>query len=110
MSAFTPKDRAKDMVIFDPADYDRPMGMNMLEVSINWSRYACYRERSCRSWCNNDDLFIKIFDEEIFGPRIQHYFRNGALTLMDDEEDGGTLIDIPASSWMMRLWNTKSVK
>ncbi len=21
-------------------------------------------------------IFIKIFNEEIFGPRIQHYFRN----------------------------------
>lgn len=23
--AFTPKERAKDMIIFDPADWDRPM-------------------------------------------------------------------------------------
>ena len=30
--SFTPKERAKDMVIFDPSDYERPMGMNMLEV------------------------------------------------------------------------------
>ena len=91
--AFTPKDRAKDMVIFDPADYDRPMGMNMLEViSTDPDMRAIEKDRAA---LDATAIFIKIFDEEIFGPRIQHYFRNGALTLMDDEEDGGTLIDVP---------------
>ena len=33
------------------------------------------------------EIFIKIFGDEIFGPRIQHYFRNGCLTLMEDTED-----------------------
>ena len=39
------------------------------------------------------NIMIKLFDEEIFGPRIQDYFRNGCLTLMDDPE-GGALTDI----------------
>jgi hypothetical protein len=39
------------------------------------------------------NIMIKLFDEEVFGPRIQDYFRNGCLTLMADPE-GGTLIDI----------------
>jgi hypothetical protein len=91
--AFTPKDRAKDMVIFDPSDYERPMGMNMLEViSTDPDLRAIEKDRAA---LDATAIFIKIFDEEIFGPRIQHYFRNGALTLMDDEEDGGTLIDVP---------------
>ncbi len=91
--AFTPKERAKDMVIFDPADYERPMGMNMLEViSTDPDLRAIEKDRAA---LDATAIFIKIFDEEIFGPRIQHYFRNGALTLMDDEEDGGTLIDVP---------------
>lgn len=91
--SFTPKDRAKDMVIFDPADYERPMGMNMLEViSTDPDLRAIEKDRAA---LDATAIFIKIFDEEIFGPRIQHYFRNGALTLMDDEEDGGTLIDVP---------------
>jgi type IV secretory pathway TraG/TraD family ATPase VirD4 len=91
--AFTPKERAKDMVIFDPSDYDRPMGMNMLEViATDPDLRAIEKDRAA---LDATSIFIKIFDEEIFGPRIQHYFRNGALTLMDDEEDGGTLIDVP---------------
>ncbi len=91
--SFTPKERAKDMVIFDPSDYERPMGMNMLEViSTDPDLRAIEKDRAA---LDATSIFIKIFDEEIFWPRIQHYFRNGALTLMDDEEDGGTLIDVP---------------
>jgi len=35
-----------------------------------------------------------MFGEEIFGPRIQDYFRNGCLTLMADEEEGGAITDL----------------
>ena len=91
--SFTPKERAKDMVIFDPADYERPMGLNMLEViSTDPALRAIEKDRAA---LDATSIFIKIFNEEIFGPRIQHYFRNGCLTLMDDDEDGGTLIDVP---------------
>ena len=34
------------------------------------------------------NLMIKIFDEEIFGPRLQDYFRNGCLTLMEYDKGG----------------------
>ncbi len=91
--SFTPKERAKDMVVFDPADYERPMGLNMLEIiSKDPAQRAIEKDRAA---LDATSIFIKIFNEEIFGPRIQHYFRNGCLTLMDDEEDGGTLIDVP---------------
>ena len=91
--SFTPKERAKDMVVFDPADYERPMGLNMLEIiSQDPAQRAIEKDRAA---LDATSIFIKIFNEEIFGPRIQHYFRNGCLTLMDDEEDGGTLIDVP---------------
>ena len=30
--AFTPKERAQDMIIFDPSDYERPLGLNMLDL------------------------------------------------------------------------------
>jgi len=29
------------------------------------------------------NIMIKLFGNEIFGPRIQDYFRNAVLTLMD---------------------------
>ena len=91
--SFAPKQRAKDMIIFDPADDERPMGLNMLEVI---SQDPDIRKREMdRAAIDATEIFIKIFGDEIFGPRIQHYFRNGCLTLMEDVEDGGTLIDVP---------------
>ncbi len=91
--AYAPKERAKDIIIFNPADYERPMGLNMLEViSTDPALRAVEKDRAA---LDATSIFIKIFNEEVFGPRIQHYFRNGCLTLMDDEDEGGTLIDVP---------------
>jgi len=85
--AHVPKERAKDVVVFDPADSERPMGLNLLEAKTV--------EEKDRASLDAMEIFIKLFGNEIFGPRIQHYFRNGCLTLMDDEEEGATLIDVP---------------
>jgi hypothetical protein len=40
------------------------------------------------------NMMVKMFGEEIFGPRIQDYFRNGCLTLMADAEEGGAITDL----------------
>jgi len=85
--AYIPKERAKDVVVFDPSDIERPMGLNLLEANSP--------EEKDRASLDAMEIFIKLFGNEIFGPRIQHYFRNGCLTLMDDEEEGATLIDVP---------------
>ena len=85
--AHSPKERAKDIVVFDPSDISRPMGLNLLEAKTP--------EEKDRASLDAMEIFIKMFGNEIFGPRIQHYFRNGCLTLMDDEEEGATLIDVP---------------
>lgn len=91
--SFTPKERAKDVVIFDPSDTERPMWLNLLDIiSKDPNLRAIEKDRAAM---DATSIFIKIFNEEIFGPRIQHYFRNWCLTLMDDEEEGGTLIDVP---------------
>jgi len=82
-----PKERAQDVIIFDPSDTQRPMGLNLLEAKT-------VEERD-RASLDAMEIFIKIFGDEIFGPRIQHYFRNACLTLMEDEEEGATLIDVP---------------
>lgn len=91
--SFTPKERARDMIIFDPADFERPMGLNMLDIiSTDPNLRAIEKDRAA---LDATSIFIKMYGDEIFGPRIQHYFRNWCLTLMDDEEDGWTLIDVP---------------
>jgi hypothetical protein len=85
--AHTPKHRAKDVIVFDPSDTTRPMGLNLLEAKTP--------DEKDRASLDAMEIFIKMFGNEIFGPRIQHYFRNGCLTLMDDEEEGATIIDVP---------------
>ncbi|MBU1954418.1 type IV secretion system DNA-binding domain-containing protein [Patescibacteria group bacterium] len=84
---FVPKERAKDVIIFNPADTERPMGLNILEATNPAEMDLASSQAT--------EIFIKIFGDEIFGPRIQHYFRNGCLTLMEDPEEGATLIDVP---------------
>ncbi|MCF7906294.1 type IV secretion system DNA-binding domain-containing protein [Candidatus Gracilibacteria bacterium] len=82
-----PRERAKDVIVFDPGDRERPMGLNLLDARTP--------EEQDRASLDAMEIFIKLFGNEIFGPRIQHYFRNGCLTLMADENEGATLIDIP---------------
>ena len=82
---FVPRHRADDVVYFDPADMERPLGLNLLEGDT-WEE----KEMVALDAMN---IMIKLFDEEVFGPRIQDYFRNGCLTLMSDPA-GGALTDI----------------
>jgi hypothetical protein len=84
---YIPKERAKDVIIFDPSDTERPMGLNILEANTSAEMDLVSSQAT--------EIFIKLFGDEIFGPRIQHYFRNACLTLMEDKEEGATLIDVP---------------
>lgn len=84
---YIPKERAKDVIVFDPSNLERPMGLNLLEADTP--------EQQDMASSQATEIFIKIFGDEIFGPRIQHYFRNACLTLMEDPDEGATLIDVP---------------
>lgn len=81
-----PKERAEDVIVFDPANAERPLGFNLFESPAEGQKDLISLEAM--------SIFIKLFGSEIFGPRIQDYFRNGALTLMSDDENPGTIIDI----------------
>ena len=83
--SFVPKERAKDVVYFDAGNEDRPMGLNLYEINT--------LDEADRTVNDATEIFLKMFGPEIFGPRIQDYFRNGCLLLMDQPE-GGTIVDI----------------
>jgi hypothetical protein len=85
--AYTPKERVRDVIVFDPSDSERPMALNILDAKTP--------EEMDRASLDATEIFIKMYGNEIFGPRIQHYFRNGCLTLMENTEEGATLIDVP---------------
>lgn len=84
---YIPKERVKDTIHFNPADQERPMGLNMLQADSPAQMDMASSQAT--------EIFIKLFGDEIFGPRIQHYFRNACLTLMEDQDEGATLIDVP---------------
>ncbi len=84
---YIPKERVKDTIHFNPADQERPMGLNILQAD-NPAQMDMVSSQAT-------EIFIKLFGDEIFGPRIQHYFRNACLTLMEDKDEGATLIDVP---------------
>ncbi len=83
---FIPRSRADDVIYFNPADTERPLGLNLLEGKTPEERDLIALDAM--------NMMVKMFGEEIFGPRIQDYFRNGCLTLMEDEEEGGAITDL----------------
>ncbi|MFA7681757.1 MAG: type IV secretion system DNA-binding domain-containing protein [Candidatus Peribacteraceae bacterium] len=83
---YIPRERADDVIYFNPADTERPMGLNLLEGKTPEERDLIALDAM--------NMMVKMFGNEIFGPRIQDYFRNGCLTLMEDEEEGGAITDL----------------
>jgi len=82
-----PRERADDLIYFDPGgDLEMPMGLNLFEAKSE-------EEKELRAM-SALNIMIKMFGEEIFSPRLQDYFRNGCLTLMADDNQPGTIVDI----------------
>lgn len=82
-----PQSRANDVVLFEPADMTRPVGLNMLE----WDR----PEQKDFAVSEMIMIFSKLFPPEIIGPMFEHYMRNAMLALMSDPDNPGTLVEIP---------------
>lgn len=85
--SFVPKERADDVIYFNPADKDRPLGINMLEAETEEEKDLAVQEMI--------GIFQELFPPEMIGPMFEHHMRNVMLTLMADPENPGTLIDIP---------------
>ncbi|MFA7308466.1 MAG: type IV secretion system DNA-binding domain-containing protein [Patescibacteria group bacterium] len=83
-----PRERAEDVIIFNPGDYERPMGLNLLEFNSPEERSLAVSELM--------NVFDKLYDlKSTGGPMFEQYFRNAALLVMEDVESGSTLMEIP---------------
>ncbi len=83
-----PKERADDVIYFNPADTDRPIGLNMLEVKTEEQKDFATQEMI--------SIFYKLVtDPSMIGPMFEHNMRNVMLTLMSDLETPGTIAEIP---------------
>jgi hypothetical protein len=85
-----PPERAQDVIYFDPAYTERPMGLNMLEFD------AAHPEQASLVVDELLGIFKKLFGAipESMGPAFEQYFRNAALLVMSDPASGNTLLDI----------------
>jgi hypothetical protein len=87
--ALVPKNRAEDVIYFNPADLDYPLGLNLFEFSDPSQKDFIVQETI--------NMLYKLYDPGktgIIGPRYEHWYRNAALTLMSDPS-GSTFIEIP---------------
>ncbi|MCA9382366.1 DUF87 domain-containing protein, partial [Candidatus Dojkabacteria bacterium] len=82
-----PPERAEDVIYFNPADIERPLGFNIMEF---------YDENDKHRVVNSFiGLLYKMFDphqQGIVGPRLERAVRNVMLTAM--AEQGNTLVEV----------------
>ena len=81
------KERVEDVVLFEPFDLERPVGLNMLEYETPEQKDFAVQEMI--------SIFHKLFPPEIIGPMFEHYMRNAMLAIMTDKNNPGTLVEIP---------------
>lgn len=84
-----PSERLDDVIYFDPAYTQRPMGLNMLEYDVNYPEQKIFVINELLS------IFNKLFDMKTAGgPAFEQYFRNSAGLIMEDPDSGSTLLEI----------------
>lgn len=84
-----PRNREGDLVLFNPADAEMPLGLNMLEYEPAFPQQ--------KSFLINE--MMKIFGRlynmaEVGGPMFELYMRNTMLLLMDDPSEPATLLEV----------------
>jgi hypothetical protein len=86
-----PERRLDDVVLINPCDFERSVGINFLEQDGQFKHVQM-------NFVVNE--MIKIFDRlydlrETGGPMFEQYMRNALFLTMDNELPGATLMDIP---------------
>ena len=84
-----PKERADDVILFDPSNTQKPLGLNLLEYDEK------YPEQKTFVINEMIKIFDKLYDlKTTGGPMFEQYMRNAMLLIMDDPSSGSTLIEI----------------
>lgn len=82
-----PKERAEDVIYFDPSDTERPMGLNILEATNEQAKHMAVNAFIA--------LLYKLYDPGhtgIIGPQLERTVRNVMLTAMS--EPGNSMIEV----------------
>lgn len=85
-----PKERIGDVILCDPSDLERPLGLNMLEYDPNYPEQKTFIVNELIN------IFDKLYNlHATGGPMFEQYTRNALLLLMDDPEERATLMEVP---------------
>lgn len=88
--ARVPRNRSRDVVVLDPSDLSRPVGINMLEYDPAFPEQKTFIVNELLS------IFNTLYDMKATGgPMFEQYMRNVLLLLMDDPAGGYTLTEVP---------------
>lgn len=85
-----PNERIKDVVLFDPSNTKRVVGLNMLEYDPKFPEQKTFIVNELMN------IFDKLYDlKQTGGPMFEQYARNALMLLMDDPEEVYTLMEVP---------------
>lgn len=90
ITGLIPQERLEDVIVFNPGDLEKPLGLNMLEYDLNRPEEKTFIVNEMQS------IFNKLFTAETMGPMFEQYMRNALLLLMEDAaNEPATLVDVP---------------
>jgi hypothetical protein len=85
-----PNNRVEDVVLFDPSNLDRVVGLNMLEYDPKFPEQKTFIVNELIN------IFDKLYDlKQTGGPLFEQYTRNALMLLMDDPNEVYTLMEVP---------------
>lgn len=86
-----PKNRLDDVVVFDPGDLRRPLGLNMLEYNLAKPEEKTFIVNELMN------IFNRLYDlKTTGGPMFEYYLRNALLLMLGDaSNEPVTLLDVP---------------
>ncbi len=88
--ALAPKERYDDIIVLDPSDIERPVGLNMLEYNMARPEEKTFIVNEMQG------IFNKLFPPETMGPMFEQYMKNALLLLMEDmHNEPATLMEVP---------------
>jgi len=88
--SLVPQNRLDDVIVLDPGDRDRPLGLNLLEFDPARPEEKTFIVNELLA------IFNQLFDKQSLGPMFERYMRNALFLLMEDaEHEPATLVEIP---------------
>lgn len=85
-----PDERIEDVILFDPGNLERSIGLNFLDYNPNYPEQKTFIVNELIN------IFDKLYDlRQTGGPMFEQYTRNALLLLMDNPSEKFTLMEVP---------------